>query len=230
MTHTHRTQEATASAAFRERLRGFGPIGIIAFLIVFAGALVFMPIAAALILLWAWLSKTPWRDIGFARPQSWIGGLAVGIVLGAGLKIATKAIVLPLLGAPPVNAAFHNLAGNLDATLDLAAYAIYGAGFAEELFFRGYLFERGKKLFGDSAFATFATVILTTALFAVAHWQQGVYGIANAGLVGFVLAVAYLICKRRLWVPMITHAAFDLTAAAMIYYDAETAVSHLIFK
>jgi len=230
MNHAGALPESSFRVRFPERLRGFGPIGIIAFLIVFAGALVFMPIAAAVILLWAWLSKTPWRDIGFARPRSWIGGLAIGLALGVGLKIATKAFVLPLLGAPPINAAFHNLAGNLDATLDLAAYAIYGAGFAEELVFRGYLFERGKRLFGDSALATFATVAFTTALFAVAHWQQGIYGIANAGLVGLVLAVTYLICKRRLWVPMVTHAAFDLTAAAMIYYDAETAVSHLIFK
>jgi membrane protease YdiL (CAAX protease family) len=112
----------------------------------------------------------------------------------------------------------------------IEVHAIYGAGFAEELFFRGYLFERLAKLWGKGAAATLATIILTTALFAAAHWQQGWFGIVNAGITGLALAIVYLICGRKLWVPMVMHAAFDLTAAAMIYFDAETTVSHLVFK
>src|SRR5262249_11945079 len=122
---------------FRDRLRGFGPAGIVAFLIILAGALVFMPIAAVLILLWVWLSKTPWRDVGLVRPAGWIGGLVAGIALGVGFKFLMKAVVLPYLGAPPVNATFHYIAGNPKEALGLGIYAIVGAGFAEELFFRG---------------------------------------------------------------------------------------------
>lgn len=215
---------------FAAGVRGFGPAGIIAFLTILAGALVFMPIAAALILLWAWLSKTPWRDIGLARPRSWLGGAAIGIALGVGLKFVLKAVVLPLLGAPPVNASFHHLAGNLSATLDLVAYAIYGAGFAEELVFRGYLFERLGKLLGNSTIATMLIVVVTTALFGAAHWQQGPYGIINAAFTGTALAIVFLACKRMLFVPMVMHAAFDITAAAMIYLNLETEVAHLVFK
>src|SRR5438045_3039014 len=87
---------------FRHSLRGFGPLGIIAFLVVLAGALVFMPIAAALILLWVWLSKTSLADVGLARPKNWIAGAVIGIALGVTLKFALKAVVLPLLAAPPV--------------------------------------------------------------------------------------------------------------------------------
>jgi membrane protease YdiL (CAAX protease family) len=215
---------------FAAGLRRFGPAGIFAFLIILAGALVFMPIAATLILLWAWLSKTPWREIGLARPRSWIGGAALGIALGVGLKFVLKAIVLPLLAAPPVNASFHHLAGNLPATLDLVAYAVYGAGFAEELVFRGYLFERLDKLLGNSMMTTTLIVVVTTALFAVAHWQQGPYGMINAAFTGTALAIVFLACKRRLFVPMVMHAAFDITAAAMIYLNLETEVAHLVFK
>jgi membrane protease YdiL (CAAX protease family) len=215
---------------FAAGLRGFGPAGVIALLIILAGALVFMPIAAALILLWIWLSKTPWRDIGLARPRSWIAGAVIGIALGAGLKFVLKAVVLPLLGAPPVNASFHHLAGNLPATLDLVAYAIYGAGFAEELVFRGYLFERLGKLLGNSAMATTLIVALTTALFAAAHWQQGPFGMINAAFTGAALAFVFLACRRRLFVPMVMHSAFDITAAVMIYLNLETEVAHLVFK
>jgi membrane protease YdiL (CAAX protease family) len=34
----------------------------------------------------------------------------------------------------------------------------------------------------------------------------------------------------RILMPMCVHAAYDLTALAMIYWDLETRVAHLIFK
>ena len=218
---------------FRDRfaapLRGFGVLGVAAFVLIFAGALVFMPIAAILILLWVWLSKTPWRDVGLSRPKSWVGGLLVGILLGIGLKFAMKAVVLPYLGAPPVNATFHYIAGNPAEALGFAVYAIFGAGFAEELFFRGYLFERSAKLFGTGALATALTVIIVTAFFAAAHWQQGWFGMVNAGFTGLAVAFVFLVCRRKLFVPIVMHAAFDLTALWMIYNDLEPKIAHLVF-
>jgi membrane protease YdiL (CAAX protease family) len=225
------SEAASVSAHdFRESLRGFGPLGIIAFLLVLAGALAFMPIAALVILVWAWLSRTPFAELGLARPRSWIGGLVFGVVLGVALKFLLKAVVLPLLHAPPVNATFHDIAGNPQELAWFLAYVIVGAGFSEELVYRGYLFERLGKLIGTGALATALTVLITTALFAVSHWQQGVFGIINAGITGFVVALVYLACRRRLFVPMVMHAAFDITAAVMIYLGLETQVSHLVFK
>ena len=88
---------------FRAALRGFGPLGIIAFALIFGGSLVFMPIAAVLILLWAGATHA-WRDLGLYRPKiGWVATVAIGLVLGVGLKIAMKALVMPLFGAPAVN-------------------------------------------------------------------------------------------------------------------------------
>lgn len=33
-----------------------------------------------------------------------------------------------------------------------------------------------------------------------------------------------------LWIPMFAHAAFDLTALGIIYWNVESSVAHLIFK
>jgi membrane protease YdiL (CAAX protease family) len=219
-----------SESRFAAGLRGFGAPGLIAILLILAGALAFMPIAAALILIWVWLSKTPWRDVGLARPRSWIGGLIAGVVLGVGLKFAMKALVMPFLGAPPTNEAFHYLAGNRNAALEFAAYAVYGAGFSEELSFRGYLFERFKKLLGGGAGATLFTLVVVTALFGAAHWQQGPSAMINAAITGLALGIVFLACRRKLFVPMVMHAAFDLTALAMIYYNLESPISHLAFK
>src|SRR5262245_61967379 len=92
--------------AVAARLRGFGPLGSASILVILAGNVLFLPLSAILVLLWAWLSQTPWREIGYARPVNWMRSLAVGIPVGCAFKILMKAIVMPLLGAPPVNAAY----------------------------------------------------------------------------------------------------------------------------
>src|SRR2546423_15450023 len=101
-----------------EELRGFGPAGIVAILLIlftgniFVGQMILLPVGAALVLLWAWLSRTPWAAIGYARPRSWVLTVIAGIIFGVAFKLALKSIVLPLLGADPVNHAYHFLAGN----------------------------------------------------------------------------------------------------------------------
>src|SRR4029077_754276 len=92
-------------------LRGFGPLGLFAILVIFLTS-VFKPLSAILVLAWAWRSHTPWREIGYVRPKSWLGTLAVGIVFGCAFKLVMKAIVMPLLGAPAINPAYHYLVGN----------------------------------------------------------------------------------------------------------------------
>src|SRR6266853_5223273 len=93
------------------QLRGFGPVGVLSILVIVLTSVV-KPLGGLLVLLWAWRSHTPWRDIGYVRPKSWIGSLAVGIVFGVAFKFLMKVIVMPLLGADPINHAYHYLAGN----------------------------------------------------------------------------------------------------------------------
>ena len=122
---------------------------------------VFKPLSAMLVLVWAWRSHTPWREIGYVRPKSWLGTLAVGILFGCAFKLLMKAIVMPLLGAPAINSAYHYLVGNRAALPGVVFTMIVSAGFAEETLFRGYLFERLGKLFGTGAGAKVSIVLLT---------------------------------------------------------------------
>ncbi len=216
-------------------LRGFGPLGILAILVivlsgnVFAGNVV-VPLGGALVLAWVWRSRTPWREIGYVRPKSWTRTLAVGIVFGIAFKFLMKAIVMPLLGADPINQAFHYLAGNR-AALPGAVYSmIAGAGFGEETVFRGYLFERFGKLFGPGVRAKTLIVLLTAVWFGLGHYSlQGLAGAEQGTIVGLVFGTIYAV-TGRIWTLMVAHAAFDLTALAIIYWNLESTVAHLIFK
>lgn len=90
-----------------QRLRGFGPLGILSILIILMGNVVFPLSGALLVLLWARLSRIPWSKLGFVRPKSWIRTIATGILFGIAFKFLMKAIVMPLLGADPINQAYH---------------------------------------------------------------------------------------------------------------------------
>ena len=93
-------------------VRGFGPLGLFAILVILLGNAVFIPVSAILVLVWVRLSHTPWREIGYVRERNWVRTVVVGIAFGVAFKLVMKAIVMPLLGAPPINQAYHYLAGN----------------------------------------------------------------------------------------------------------------------
>ena len=218
------------SDRFAAGLRGFGPLGIVAFLVIVAGNLVVAPLSAILVLVWARLSRTPWREIGYVRPKSWTGDLVLGIVFGAAFKLLMKTIVMPLLGADPINRAYHYLAGNRAALPGILFAVIVGAGFGEETLFRGYLFERLGKLLGTGAWTRSFIVLFTAALFGLAHYHdQGLAGVQQATITGLVFGTIFAV-TGQLWMLMCAHAAFDVTAVAIIYWDVESAVAHLIVK
>src|SRR5204862_6014409 len=145
-------------------------------------------------------------------PRSWIGAILFGIIFGVVLKIAMKAIVMPLLGAPPANQAFHFLVGNRAAIPGMLYVILIGAGFGEETVFRGWMFERFGKLFGQSAGAKIAIVLITSVWFALDHYSvQGIPGMEQALVTGLIFGTIFAV-TGQIFLLMIAHAAFDLTA------------------
>src|ERR1700692_4861584 len=82
---------------FSRGLRGFGPLGILAILVIAVGTLVNQLVGAVLVLGWAWRSHTPWRESGYVSPKSWIGSATFGLAFGGAFKLLMKAIVMPML-------------------------------------------------------------------------------------------------------------------------------------
>ena len=216
-------------------LRGFGPLGLAAIVLILlsgniaVGGLPVAPVGALLVLAWAWRSHTPWREIGFVRPRHLLWSLIAGALFGAAFKLALKAIVMPLLGAPPVNQAYQFLVAN-DDVLPAAIWAMFVVGFSEETVFRGFLFERLKELLGSDVPARIGIVLVTSALFAAGHFaNQGIPGVQQAMIVGLVLGSIFA-CTGSLWALIAAHTAFDLTALALIYWGIEEEVARSVFK
>jgi uncharacterized protein len=213
-----------------KRLRGFGPLGILSILIILAGNYLFVPLSAIFVLAWVSLSRTPWRDIGYVRPRSWARTIAIGIIFGVAFKLLMKAIVMPLLGAPPVNQAYHWVAGNTAALPYMMYLMVVVAGFGEETLYRGWMFERLGKLFGASVWAKASIIVLTAMVFAAPHYlDQRIAGVEQALISGLVFGTIFA-RTGRIFLLMVAHAAFDLAALALIYFDCEPAVAHFFFK
>jgi membrane protease YdiL (CAAX protease family) len=234
--HSAPGTEATppSSDRFAAALRGFGPLGIVATLSILftgnvtVGDMIILPVGAALVLIWVRLSRTPWPEIGYVRPRSWILTVVGGIAFGIAFKLLMKAIVMPLLGAPPINRAYQFLAGNT-GILPAAVWGMLAAGFGEETIFRGYFFERLGKLLGQSAGAKMAIVLVTSIIFGLDHYSvQGLAGAEQAAITGLVFGSIAAVTGRIVML-MFAHAAFDLTALAIIYLGLESRLAHLVF-
>ena len=179
---------------------------------------------------WARASHTPLRNLGFIRPKNWIAAAASGIALGVALKFLTKAVIMPMLGADPVNHVYQFVSGNPAVLASMTIAVILSGAFGEETVYRGFLFERLEKVLGSRPAAKIATVILTTALFAAMHYfDQGFPGVEQAIVTGLTFGTIFAI-TGTIWIPMIAHAAYDIAALALIYWNLETGVAHLIFK
>jgi membrane protease YdiL (CAAX protease family) len=215
---------------FAARLRGFGPLGIFVSLVVLALGPILEPYGPLASLLWVRLSRTPWREIGFVRPKSWTVTVAVGLAFGIAFKFLMKALVMPLFGAPVLNPEYHYLVGNTAALPEMAFVMIFGAGFGEETVFRGFLFERLGKLLGRSVGAKAVIVLLSSVLFGLVHYPaHGFFSAEQAVMTGLVFGTIFAV-TGRIWMVMVAHASFDLTALAIIYWNVETKVAHLVFR
>jgi len=163
-------------------------------------------------------------------PRHPAAALPAGLAVGIALKLVVKSIAMPLLAAPEMNAPYHYLVRNAAALPWLIFTVLASASFGEEVFFRGYLFERFGHLFGGGRIALFATVVISAALFASFHYHdQGLPGVEQASMTGLVLGALYA-WRKQLWLPMMVHAGYDLAALAIIYFDWERAVAHLVFR
>ncbi len=58
---------------------------------------------------------------------------------------------------------------------------------------------------------------------------MGLADAEQAAIVGLVYGTIFAV-TGMIWMLMFAHAAFDLTALAMIYWNLESAVAHLVFR
>jgi uncharacterized protein len=199
---------------------------LVVILIFVADALHFIPLSKTPFLLaFGWISlrmrKLRWRDVGLSLYRSWpitlVAGVGVGLLLEAFQLFVSQPILVRILRKQPDLELFRVLHGNVKWTLLAIAGAWTLAAFGEEMVYRGYLMNRVADLMKQTRWAWVVSLIVVHVGFGMAHAYQGITGIIDEGLAGFLFGVVYLRNGRNLAVPIIAHGIGDTIDFLLIF-------------
>jgi membrane protease YdiL (CAAX protease family) len=199
---------------------------IIAFLVLFPH---FVPlpfysyavVCLAIIIFYLRTQKKILRDLGLKRngltPHTFVVGILSALLWIAFNKWVYHPFITHFFVVEPYTeyGFIRNKLSNLIITV-IAAWII--GGFYEEIVFRGFIQTTIRKWFVKSRHSFWLAGLLTSILFGLYHWQQGIFGIVASCLAGFLWTLLLWRYKGNLWYPIISHAIFDTIALTMIYF------------
>jgi hypothetical protein len=159
------------------------------------------------------LNKKPFSAIGTGIAPNPLPELVAGLALG-GFAIACVSVALAIAGY--VSFGWRGLpAGEVVRVTAYAAVTVLAAAAAEELVFRGYLFQTLAQ-----AISLLPASLVVSGLFASAHvWNPGFtpLGAVNIGIAGLVFSVAYA-KTGRLWLPLGIHTGWNFAQLTLAGY------------
>jgi len=163
------------------------------------------------------------RNLGVKRPEKVLKiiGLGFGLML-LGIIVAGAAqeflISLPGIPLPESDLSrFSSLEGNLPVLFFWLVTVWTTVAFGEELIWRAFLLDRLGTLFGKGVLQNSVVVLLSAALFGLAHFYQGTMGMITAGILGGLYVLAYRKLGRNLWVVFIAHGLTDTLSIISTY-------------
>jgi membrane protease YdiL (CAAX protease family) len=216
---------------FGLRINGWTGISHIRFggdLVLLGGPFAYLGLAGSVIMmaLVRVIRKSEFSQIGLVR----INKIGLTIIKGLGVALAVFGAVLfiinPLLniipGLEPRNMDRFTILRNNPAALVLNIGAMWvTAAFFEELVWRGFLIERLTTLFmSDKLISKIIVLLVSAAVFGLAHAYQGPAGMIKTGAIGLVFGAAYLLLGRDLWPLILAHGLIDTLDFISHFYGA----------
>jgi len=179
-----------------------------------------IPLALLAIWLVSWLKRAGWSDLGLFRPQSWPKIILFGLATGAVLQ-AIALIQIKLGGPMPDISAFEQVKNNPWALLGFLVISWTTAGFGEEVIWRGFYMKQIARLFDEQKTGWVIGLVLSSVVFGLVHYYQGVNGIVITGIGGLVNGLLYFKFGKNLWASIFAHGIADTIAFVLIYnWDA----------
>ncbi len=164
--------------------------------------------------------RESWTTLGFRRtPHPW--GLAARVLgLTVGWTLVQLAVFIPALnhatGDRQDLSDFSRLQGDVGQLLFLLLLSWTLAAFGEETVYRGFLPTRITDVFGTGVWGATLAIGLSSALFALAHTEQGAIGVAVTFLDALFFSVLRL-RYRNLLAPVLAH-GFNNTIGLVAFF------------
>ena len=190
----------------------------------YANLSIFLYPIVVLIVVWLYLkyiSKENFSDIFFSFKRFqvkaiWIGIIAA-ILLSLFFRYAWDPFINNIIPSGKIDLSdFASIRNNPVNYAIMLLLALLVGGFYEEIIFHGFIFTRLEKIF-KGKWATIIAFILTTIIFGLYHFQQGLKGILLTAVAGAVYHVLILKFNRNLWYGIFVHAFFDFIGLTLIY-------------
>jgi membrane protease YdiL (CAAX protease family) len=166
------------------------------------------------------IRRTGPSSLGFRRVQQPGRMVAAVFVLTVGWSLVQLGLTMPILnhltGQRQNLSQFEGLQGNLTMLLILLGLSWTLAALGEETAYRGYLPTRISEVFGESRAGSVTAVGISSALFALAHTEQGVIGV----FLTFLDALFFSTLRwhfRTLWAAVLAH-GFNNTIGMVTFY------------
>jgi len=160
-------------------------------------------------------------DIGLKRNGLTVNTIAIGLLSAIIWMAFNRFVYFPFIKHffdVPEYKEYYFIKNHLfNFMLVLFAAWIVG-GFYEEIVFRGFIQTTIQKWFKRKQFSFWIAAILTSVLFGLYHWQQGIFGVIPAALGGFYWSILLKRFNGNLWYPILSHAFYDTIALTMIYF------------
>jgi len=184
------------------------------------------PFAILLLFVLAWISirlrHLHWRELGLRKPAKTLLTIGLALLIGCGYQALDTAFITPLLqrltGEVINLSQFVGLRGNLPALIISLLLTWSEAAFVEEMVFRGYILNRLIDLLGEKRTSLALALLGNAVLFGLGHTYQGITGVLDTALAGLVLGLLYLLARRNLWLPILTHGVVDTTGFLLIFF------------
>lgn len=166
-----------------------------------------------------WLaSRAPAARFGLRPPRSWTTS---AIVTAAVLALLGWSTMRLRRRAPELREKMRGRGGALlpESPRELRWFTAIslGSGVAEELLYRGFLFDYFFTLM--PSLGAVGLVLVTSAVFGGAHLYQGWRGIVMTAVAGLVMGTLYVL-TGTLFVPMIVHSVGNLRVVPILWPDA----------
>jgi uncharacterized protein len=166
-----------------------------------------------LILFFLWRNGEPVSRIGWTwrHPvRELILGVVCFIPVFLGTALLERALLRAGLSAPATPLpSFLKAQGLVEAFLALLLVAV--VALAEETIFRGYLLLRFPAVLPNAT----ASLLLSSAIFAIGHGYEGSAGLVTVGMMGIVFAIVYL-WRGSLMAPIVMHFLQDFLGIVML--------------
>ncbi len=184
-------------------------------------------VALALLLIFfiLWVRRERLYSIGFSKPQSWPKVLIYSFLFGLLFQLFLSALLEPFIAhitKVPLNyETFEGIRGSWATLIMWLVFVWVFVVFIEETVFRGYLMNEMKKYIPESGSRDFWIVIISSAIFGLAHSYQGISGIITTGITGAFLGYLFVRNAYNIWMPLLVHGIIDTIGLYFIYANID---------